>query len=300
MTSYRRVVAAISGLFLACATLATTTLAPGAEAADPFTVWTVGDICDDDNEAVDCADVGDLVAADSPDYFVPLGDNQYEIGSLSAFNTYYHPKVGSKLNQVTRPAVGNHEYRTANAAGYFSYFGAAAGDPAKGYYSWTAGNWKLIVLNSNCAKINRVCGYGKAEALWLRDQLAGPETCEVVFDHHPPITDGEYAPGTTSVRGFWRRAYEGRAELFVSGHDHGYQRFAPRRTDFSLASDGVRALVVGTGGKSLYPFTATNRSEYRQTTSYGALRLTLTDTGYSGDFVSVSGVTMDSFSGTCR
>jgi hypothetical protein len=300
MTGHRRVVAAISGLFLACATLATTTLAPGAEAADPFTVWTVGDICDDDHEAVDCADVGDLVAADSPDYFVPLGDNQYEIGSLSAFNTYYHPKVGAKLNQVTRPVVGNHEYRTANAAGYFSYFGAAAGDPAKGYYSWTAGNWKLIALNSNCAKINRICAYAKAESLWLRDQLAGPETCELIFAHHPPITDGEYAPGNTSVRGFWRRAYEARAELFVSGHDHGYQRFAPRRTDFSPASDGVRALVVGTGGKSLYPFTATNRSEYRQTTNFGALRLTLTDTGYAGDFVSVTGVTMDSFSGSCR
>ena len=133
-------------------------------------MWAVGDICNDDNEAIDCADVADLVAADSPDYFVPLGDNQYETGALSAFNTYYHPKVGAKLNQVTQPVVGNHEYRTTNAAGYFSYFGAAAGDPAKGYYSWTAGNWKLIVLNSNCGKINRICAYAKAEAVWLRDQ----------------------------------------------------------------------------------------------------------------------------------
>lgn len=299
MTSHRRVIAAVSGLFVAFATLATTTLAGDAAATDPLTVWTVGDICDDDHAEIDCADVADLVAADVPDYFVPLGDIQYETGALSAFNTYYHPKVGAKLNQVTQPVVGNHEYRTTNAAGYFSYFGAVAGDPATGYYAWTAGNWKLIVLNSNCGKINRICAYGKAESLWLRDQLAGPETCEVIFDHHPPITDGEYAPGTTSVRGFWRRAYEARAELFVSGHDHGYQRFAPRRTDFSLASDGVRAVVVGTGGKSLYPFTTTDRSEYRQATDFGALRLTLSDTGYAGEFRNVTGATMDSFSGTC-
>lgn len=298
-TGNRSVIAAVSGFFLVFAALPAMLLPGGAAAADPFTVWTVGDICDDDNAAIDCADVADLVAGGWPGYFVPLGDNQYETGALSAFNRFYDPKVGAKLNRVTMPVVGNHEYRTTDAAGYFSYFGSAAGDPAKGYYSWTVDNWKLIVLNSNCGKINRICAYAKAESLWLRGQLAGPETCEILFDHHPPITDGEYAPGTKSVKAFWRRAYEARAELFVSAHDHGYQRFAPRRTDFTPAADGVRAVVVGTGGKSLYRFTATNRSEYRQATAFGALRLTLSDTGYSGAFISVDGVTMDSFSGTC-
>ena len=71
MTSHRRAVAAVSGLFVVFATLATTTLAGDAAAADPLTVWAVGDICDDDNAVIDCADVADLVAADSPDYFVP-------------------------------------------------------------------------------------------------------------------------------------------------------------------------------------------------------------------------------------
>ena len=94
------------------ATMATT-LPPGdAAVADPFTIWTVGDICDDDNEALDCADVGDLVAAGSPDYFVPLGDIQYEKGALSAFNRFYHPKVDAKLlGHQTRgrePRVPDH------------------------------------------------------------------------------------------------------------------------------------------------------------------------------------------------
>ena len=214
MSTTRRAVATVSG-FVMLAAMATTLLPGGASAADPVTVWAVGDICDDDNEAIDCADVGDLVAAGSPDYFVPLGDIQYEKGALTAFNKYYDPKVGAKLNSVTKPVVGNHEYRITNAADYFSYFGSSAGDPTKGYYSWTVGNWRLVVLNSNCAKIGGICGYPKAEGLWLRDQLAGPETCEVIFAHHPPITDGEYAPGISSMKGFWRRAYEARAELFV-------------------------------------------------------------------------------------
>jgi hypothetical protein len=274
---------------------------PTSAAADTFTLWTVGDICDDDHAPIpDCADVGDLIDNASPGYFVPLGDNQYENGALANFNTFYQPKVGAKLNDVTRPVVGNHEYTTAGAAGYYAYFGAKAGDPAKGYYSWTHGNWTMVVLNSNCAKIADGCGYTGPQSVWLRAQLAQPATCEIVFDHHPPITDGKYRPGVANTKGFWRRAYEGRAELFLSGHDHGYQRFAPRNTAFAKVGDGVRAVVVGTGGKSFYPFDSTMRSEYRQDTAFGALRLTLTDTAYTGAFVNVDGITMDSFSGVCR
>ena len=39
----------------------------------------------------------------------------------------------------TVPVVGNHEYNTGSAQAYFDYFGAAAGDPAKGYYSTDLG-----------------------------------------------------------------------------------------------------------------------------------------------------------------
>ena len=41
---------------------------------------------------------------------------------------------------------GNHEYQTANAAGYYGYFGAAAGDPAKGSYAHDLGAWRVLKL----------------------------------------------------------------------------------------------------------------------------------------------------------
>jgi hypothetical protein len=263
-------------------------------------VWAVGDLCDDDNAAVDCEDVADLIAADpTATYFVPLGDIQYENGSLTKFNTYYHPKVGARLNPITRPVPGNHEYTTLNAAGYYAYFGAAAGDPTKGYYTLVENGWRLVFLNSNCAKIGG-CGYTSAQGRWLDAALGGPETCQIVFDHHPPITDGEYWPGVANVKPLWRHAYENHAELFLSGHDHGYQRFAPRRTDLTKAADGVTALVVGTGGKSAYPFDSQDRSVYRQNAKFGALRLSLTPTTYTGVYTAIDGSVMDSFSGTCR
>lgn len=61
----------------------------------------------------------------------PLGDNAYVNGSASEFANCYAPTWGRHLSR-TMPAVGNHEYQTADAAGYYGYFGSRAGDPAKG------------------------------------------------------------------------------------------------------------------------------------------------------------------------
>src|SRR5437870_8750153 len=69
-----------------------------------------------------------------------LGDNQYETGSLSEFLASYDPTWG-RVKSISHPAVGNHEYNTSGAAGYFDYFNGAgsltgpAGDRGKGYYS---------------------------------------------------------------------------------------------------------------------------------------------------------------------
>src|SRR3954447_22421354 len=74
---------------------------------------------------------------------LPLGDTQYACGGYSAFTASYAPSWG-RLRSISRPAIGNHEYLTTGgtgcdsantgAAGYFKYFGAAAGAPSKAYY----------------------------------------------------------------------------------------------------------------------------------------------------------------------
>jgi hypothetical protein len=60
----------------------------------------------------------DLINAQSKQAVLPLGDLQYVTGSLSQFNSVYDPTWG-RFKSVTRPVPGNHEYATANAAGYF-------------------------------------------------------------------------------------------------------------------------------------------------------------------------------------
>ena len=92
---------------------------------------------------------------------LPLGDTQYERGALGAFQQSYAPSWGG-VKPITRPAVGNHEYQTASATDYFTYFGAAAGDPATGYYSYDIGAWHLIALNGNCPRVGG-CDAGSAQ-----------------------------------------------------------------------------------------------------------------------------------------
>jgi hypothetical protein len=67
-----------------------------------------------------------------------LGDNQAENGTRAKFRRAYDRSWG-RLTGRTRPAPGNHDYRSGGAAGYFGYFGAAAGRRSRGYYSFDVG-----------------------------------------------------------------------------------------------------------------------------------------------------------------
>ena len=52
---------------------------------------------------------------------LPLGDIQYENGTLEKFLQSFEPSWG-RLKGIMRPVPGNHEYRDPGAKGYFDYF----------------------------------------------------------------------------------------------------------------------------------------------------------------------------------
>ena len=103
-----------------------------------------------------------------------LGDNAYPNGTAAEFARCYGPTWGT-LKSRTRPVIGNHEYHTAGAAGYFGYFGAAAGPSRRGYYSYDAGSWHVVVLNTNCTAVPGGCATGSPQQRWLRSDLAASE-----------------------------------------------------------------------------------------------------------------------------
>lgn len=229
------------------------------------------------------------------------GDNVYPTGSSTQFSDCYGPSWGRHKTR-TRPATGNHEYDTANASGYFGYFGTAAGDPTKGYYSYDLGTWHVIVLNSNCAAIGG-CGAGSPQETWLRaDLAANPTACTAAYFHHPRFSSGSHG-SNTAVQPFWQALYDAGADVVISGHDHMYERFALQDPQGNAdPTFGIRQFTVGTGGKSLYSLGTTRaNSEVIDNATYGVLRLDLHPGTYDWQFVPVAGGTFaDTGTGNCH
>ena len=256
-------------------------------------------------DIADCASNGDEATArlldDVEGTVFTLGDNVYEDGSPSEFRRCYDPSWGRQRDR-TKPVAGNHDYDTAGAAGYFGYFGAAAGDPATGYYAYDAGAWRVYVLNSNCALIAG-CEAGSAQERWLRRDLASnPRACVLAMWHHPLFSSGEHG-NDAITRDLWRALYDADAELILNGHDHDYERFAAQTpSGHADAERGIVEMVVGTGGRSHYDFPLVRaNSLVRDNTIYGVLRLELSDGGWAFGFVPVPrGSFTDSGSGTCH
>jgi hypothetical protein len=236
------------------------------------------------------------------DVVLTFGDNQYQDATLSKFLGSYHRSWG-RFKEKTRPAIGNHEYLTPAAAGYFDYFGARAGERGKGYYAFDVGDWHFVALNSQCSAVGG-CGPGSPQYRWLQaDLAASPARCTAAYWHHPRFSAGQYHDDA-DYQPFWELLYADGAEIAMAGHDHNYQRYAPMTPD-GLRDDafGIRQFIVGTGGKNHYSVDSTavpNRVVANDST-YGVLKLTLRSDGYDWAFVpSVGGTFTDGGSGTCH
>jgi 3',5'-cyclic AMP phosphodiesterase CpdA len=229
-----------------------------------------------------------------------LGDNAYTSGTAEQFRDCYGPTWGRHLER-TRPAVGNHDYRTKGAAAYFAYFGAAAGPPDKGYYSYDLGKWHVVVLNSNCGEIGG-CRAGSPQEQWLRRDLAQhPALCTVAMWHHPRFSSASEHGDDSATQDLWKALEEAGAELVLSGHDHTYERFAPRDADGRPDPErGIRQFVVGTGGRHEYAWgTIEPTSQAHDNETFGVLKLTLHPDSYDWEFVPVEGGTFTD-SGTAK
>jgi hypothetical protein len=197
------------------------------------------------------------------------------------------------------PSAGNHEYYTAGASGYF---GAAAGDPQEGYYSYGLGSWHVVVLNSNCAAVGG-CGAGSPQGQWLREDLgAHPSACTAAYFHHPRFSSSGVG-NNSAVMPFWETLHDAGAEVVLNGHAPNYERFAPQTPGGQANPEGgIRQFVVGTGGRSLNSFdTVRVNSEARIAYAYGVIKLTLHPEGYDWQFVTAPGGTdTDSGSAGCH
>ena len=214
-----------------------------------------------------------------------LGDNAYSSGTRTDFQNCYEPTWGRHKSR-TRPAPGNHDYASPGAAAYYEYFGANAGPPGLGYYSFELGAWHIISLNSNVPADG-----ASAQAAWLRADLAANPTtrCTLAYWHHPLFSSGPNG-NNDYMRELFRLLYNAGADVLLSGHDHLYERFAPQDPDGRADPvRGLRQFVVGTGGVGLYDFVAIKPNSEVRVRAHGVIRLTLMSDRYQWEFLPVSG-----------
>jgi hypothetical protein len=259
------------------------------------------------------AATADLLASGGYAAVLPVGDEQYNCGELSAFNAVYDPSWG-RVKSISKPVVGDNEYvgstcSTPGAAGYYTYFGDAASpqepgctSACKGYYSYDVGSWHIVALNSECDQVGG-CTFDSPQGMWLKADLAAhPAQCTLAYWHRPYWGDGGGSRSTT--RYFAKTLYAAGAELLLVGHEHIYERFAPMDPSTSVADpNGIRQFIVGTGGRSQGTLTATPpaNSELRNTGTYGVLKLTLHAGSYDWQFVPEAGKTFtDTGSQSCH
>ena len=274
--------------------------ATGQGGGDPVLVG-AGDIGSCANNGVE--QTASLVALAGVDATVAtFGDSAYPKGTEADFARCYDPDWG-KFKDRTKPSPGNHEYETPGASGYFNYFGAAAGDPDKGYYSYDLGSWHVISLNSNCSFVAGGCGVGSLQEQWLKADLAAhSNTCTLAYWHHPRFSSGVHGDDA-SVAPFWDALYLAGADVVLNGHDHDYERFAPQnpsgQADPAL---GISEFVVGTGGAELRNFSGIKPNSVAQVEQKnGVIKMTLRPDGYDWQFLTAPvGAVEDAGSASCH
>ena len=232
---------------------------------------------------------------------ITLGDNAFPHGTLADYTNCYDPSWG-RHKPRTYAVLGNHDYDTGNANGAFDYFGDRAGPRDLGYYSQDFGAWHVIVLNDNIP-----FGPGSAQDQWLvGDLAANTMRCTLAMWHVPLFLSSNFDGYTVNDdrKPLWDRLYAAHVDVVLNGHVHHYERFAPMQPDGTRDdAAGIREINVGTGGESMDEVTTVAihpNSEVRGF-SFGVLKLTLDDGGYTWEFVPVAGETFtDSGHGSCH
>jgi len=280
---------------------------PGAVA-----VIAVGDIavCGSRGDEATARIVDSLLTVDSvagvQRVVLTIGDNAYRsvgVGPENALKRCFAPSWGTpRIMNVIRPSPGNHDYDSGTGAPYFDYFGARAGPPG-GYYSFDAGDWHVVSLNSELYFGRGSPAEAKAQEDWLRKDLSdNHKQCTVAYFHRPRFSSGSHR-GTPEMQALWSILYDADADLILNGHEHDYERFLPQTPAGAVDSArGIPQIVVGTGGASLRGI----RSELAPNSviqihgHYGVLKLALGAGEYTNAFLDTEGRVWDAGGGKCH
>jgi peptidoglycan/xylan/chitin deacetylase (PgdA/CDA1 family) len=260
--------------------------------------------------AADCVGASTVGLLTGIDAVLPLGDDQYNCGGLTAFEQSYGPTWGVKKS-ITYPVPGDRDYETTGGTGcpttpglgyqqYFSGSGGLLGSPvpsvvnvnaSTAYYSYNLGSWHIIALNTSPCVLNTpsFCAAGSAQDLWLQNDLAhDTAACTLAYYQNPRFAStASGSGGDDTMQQLWQDLYNGGADVVLNGDSHWYERFAPQNASGVIDNAfGVREFIVGTGGAGLeVPGTEVPTSQVLNATTHGIIKMTLHNGSYSWQFI---------------
>lgn len=181
------------------------------------------------------------------DIWMLLGDNAYEKGTESNYNTNFFNIYQQNLskNHVLWPAPGNHDYADYAARqadhniAYYSIFSLPSAGEAGGvasnteaYYSYNYGNTHFVSLDSYGWETGNTRLYDTLgpQVTWLkRDLASNNRQWTVVYFHHPPYTKGSHNSDSETElikmrQNLVRILERYNVDLVLSGHSHSYER----------------------------------------------------------------------------
>lgn len=277
-------------LALAATACAAPTLRPAVLPGDPVVVAAAGDIsCPALSRVapVRCQQAATAAAVADADFVVALGDLQYPGGTTTSWAGY--DASWGALAAKTLPVIGNHEWLTPGAAGFYNYWAGKGFPVTPGVWSRDLGNgWSFVTVDVNCGKTDCTAELGALNAkLWE----TGP--CTIVAWHQPRWSSGDHGSSPNKkLDKLWQVTLAHGVPLVLNGHEHSYERTTP----FGLTTE----VIVGTGGKSMdLPTPPASFTAKQIDSTFGHLRLSLTPNAYTAEYIDLSGAVLDSFSGTC-
>src|ERR1043166_3564598 len=244
-------------------TVSATTLAAAASA---ITLIGAGEIttCSSIGTSQTAALIQSQVTADPNTIVFTAGNNVADSGAGN-YSTCFDPTWG-KFKSNMHAALGDMDFKSTNGTAPYEYFGAAIGS-SKGYYSFDAGSWHIIVLNTTAE--------GAGKCAWS----LGPNS---------------------DLNSAAEMLYAAGLDVLVSAKDQQYERFPKLNVDGAADPKGFAQFIVGTGGRSLgamhTPLTGNPViAQYGNTggpdKGYGVVQFTLHDGSYDAKFVPTTGNT---------
>lgn len=192
--------------------------------------------------------IGAALAQARPDFVLHLGDIVYPNGRHAHYTTgFFRPFAALLANSPLYAVLGNHDLMDANGLQALANLhlprGATTGDGRCYSFAWGA----VRVIALHCDPDHGAGRYGPGHPThdFLMAEL--PRCSEpwlVVMSHFPILSASRQRNRADLMQSLLPALKEYAVSLYLSGHDHCYQRFG--------AAGDVPLVVSGGGGKSLY------------------------------------------------